>query len=76
MEASRGAGPQSVTVKPTGCRFSLTWGDEILIFQFILPFLGFGIEAKRNASSIRQSGKRSVLTLGSLCLRCYVRDTA
>ena len=29
IEASRGAGAQSVTVKPTGCEFDPTRGDEI-----------------------------------------------
>ena len=57
--ASRGAGAQNVTVKPTGCGFDPTRGDEICIF----PFLRSGVEDKggidfchstRKVSRIRQ----------------------
>ena len=34
-EASRGAGTQSVTVKPTGCGFDPTRGDEIFTLIYI-----------------------------------------
>ena len=53
-------------------------------FKFTFLFLGSGVEAKRGvdfrrstrkASRIRNR-KRSVLTLGSLCLPYCVRDTA
>ena len=52
------------------------------LLKFIFPFLPSGVKAKRGVEfshSIRnpaESGKRSVLTLGSLCLPCCVRDTS
>ena len=83
-EASRGSGAQSVTVKST---VSIpTRVKTKYIFTFIFSFIRSGVEAKRgveyrhstrNASRTRRKvGKRRVLTLGSLCLPCYVRDSA
>ena len=55
------------------------------LFTFIFPFFRSGVEAKRGVefrhstrSDSRINGKweRCVLTLGSLCLPYYVRDTA
>ena len=56
------------------------------LLKFIFPFLRSGVEVKRgvefchstrNTSRIRQKvGNGSVLTLGSLCLPCCVRDIA
>ena len=54
------------------------------LLKFIFPFLRSGVEAKRGVPPLNpqylqnsaESGKWSVLTLGSLCLPCCVRDTA
>ena len=47
------------------------------LLKFVFLFLRSGVEAKRGLSSVMQclqnsaeSGKRSVLTLGSLCILC------
>ena len=85
-EAGRGAEAQS------DCKIDWLWVRSPLeevkyLFKFIFPFLRSGVETKRgvefchstrNASRIRgeESEERSVLTLGSLCLPCCVRDTA
>ena len=56
------------------------------LLKFMFPFLRSGVEVKRgrwvlplNTQCLQnsaESGERSVLTLGSLCLPCCVRDTA
>ena len=54
------------------------------LLKFIFPFLRSGAEARRwvlplNTQCLQnsaESGERSVLTLGSLCLPCCMRDTA
>ena len=83
MEASRGAGAQIVTANwLTGCGFDSH--PEEMKYLFIFIFFRSGVRAKsgvefrhltRNTSSA-ESEERSVLTLGFLCLRCYVWDTA
>ena len=54
------------------------------LFTFIYSFLRSGVEAKRDVKfshytqclqNLAESGERCVLTLGSLCLPCSVRDT-
>ena len=59
-----------------------TQGSEMFI---IFSFLRSDVEAKHgvefrhsthNASRTEESGERSVLTLGSHCLPCYIRNTA
>ena len=84
-EASRGAGAQSVTVKPIGCGFDpRSRRRNIYLYLY---FHSFALVSRQRAalSSASQhamppelGGKweRSVLTLGSICLRCCVRDTA
>ena len=61
IETSRGAGAQSVTVKPTGCGFRFPLEEILKIFIF--PFLCSGVKKKRgvefchstrNASRIEQ----------------------
>ena len=81
MKAYRGEAAQSVTVKPTGCGF-----EEM---KYLLKFIFFSSlwcrgKARRwdlslNTQCIQnpaESGERSVLILDSICLPCYVRDTA
>ena len=56
------------------------------LLKFIFPFLRSGVEAKARRwvlplntqclQNLAESGDRSVLTIGSLCLPCFVRDTA
>ena len=49
------------------------------LFKFIFPFLRSGVKAKCGVEfrySCNESGERSILTLGSLCLPCCVRDRA
>ena len=88
-EASHSAAARSVTVKPTGCwsdPHSRRWNIYLnLYFHFFAPVskIKRGVEfchSTRNASRIRHKvgteSARSVLTLGSLCLSCCVRDTA
>ena len=79
FEASRGAGAQSVTVKPTGCGFdphSRRWNIYFnLYFHFIALVsntaqcwvLPINTQCLQNSA---ESGERSVLTIGSLCLLC------
>ena len=80
-EASRGAAAQSGTVKPTGCGFDLhsrRWNIYLnLYFHFfaLVSRQSLPLNTKCLQKSA-ESGKRSVLTLGFLCLPCYVRDTA
>ena len=71
--ASRGAAARSVTVKPTGYGIGiLTRGDRVSRFSAALS------SATQHAMppELAESGERSVLTLGSLCLPCCLRDTA
>ena len=67
---SRGAEAQSVTVKSTGCGFN----PHSELFIFIFSFLCSGVGGFVRYSA--ESGKRSVIRLGSLYLLCCVRDTA
>ena len=69
IEASRGAGAQSVTVK-TGGGFN-PHSRKLNIYLHL--YFNFFTQRLQNLS---ESGQRSVLTLGSLCLHCCVRDTA
>ena len=85
IEASRGAGTQSVTRKPTGCGFdphSRRWNIYLNLYWHF-----FALVSRRSAalSSATQhaippdsvkSGAWIVLILGILCLSCFVRDTA
>ena len=72
--------------KSTGCGFdphSTRWNIN---FTFIFSFLRSGVEGKARRwvpplnkqcfQKLAGSGERSVLTLGSLCLPCCVRNTA
>ena len=83
IEASRGAAPRGVTVKPTGCGFdphSRRWNIYLnLYFHFfalvsrlsrcwVLPL---NRQCLQNSA---ESGECNVSTLGSLCLPCCVRD--
>ena len=63
IEASRGAGAQSVTVKSTGCEFDAHSKRKKYLLTFIFSFLRFSVEAKcgvefrhstHNASRTRQ----------------------
>ena len=69
VEASRGAGEHSVTVKPTGCEFSLE--EMKYLFKFIFSFLCSGIAASFALSSATQTAM-----LRTVFLSCCVRDTA
>ena len=69
VDASRGAGAQSVTVKSTGCGFDSPLEEMKYLLKFKYPFLRYGVEAKRgvefchstrNASRIRQKGGNGV----------------
>ena len=70
------------------CKIDWLWVrspfDEIkYLFTFIYSFLRSGVETKRGIefrhstsnASRTESGERSILTLGFLCLPCCVRDT-
>ena len=55
------------------------------LFKYIFSFLRSGVEAKRDVEfrhstqclqNSVESGERSALTLGYLCLHCCMRDTA
>ena len=80
---SRGAGAQSVTVKPNSC--GPTRGDEIFIQIYIsISSLWYRGKALELSSAIQHGmppelGRKwgtECLTLGFLCLPCCVRDTA
>ena len=66
-EASRGVGEQE---------------KMKYLLKLIFPFIRSDVEAKRgvefchSTQNSAESGERSVLALGSLCLPCCVRDTA
>ena len=84
-EASSGAGAQSVTVNRLVVASIPTRGDEIFTQIYIsISSLWCRSKARRlvlpfNAQCLQnlaESGEQSVLTLGSLCLPCCVRDTA
>ena len=83
--ASRGAGSQSVTVNSTGCGFDPHSKNEIFIYIYIIiSSLWCRGKARRwvpplntqHLQNLAKSGQRKVLTLGSFCLHCCVRDTA
>ena len=73
IDGSHGTGAQSVIVSASGCGFdplSRRWNIYLnLYFHF------FSIQHAVLPESA-EGGERSVLTLGSLCLPCCVRDTA
>ena len=83
--ASRGAAAQSATVKLTGCGFDPHSRNEIFIYIYIFItllwcrgkawrwVLPLNTQCLQNSA---ESGERSDLALGSLCLPCCVRDTA
>ena len=85
QEASRGAEAQSVTVKRLVVG-SIEWGLEEMkyLIKFIFPFFRSDVEAKRGddifaiqyAMPPEFRRKRSVLTLGFLCLPCCVQRKA
>ena len=81
FEASRGAGAQSVPVNRVVVGLMMKY-----LFTIIFSFLRSGVEAKVRSGvpalntqclqKLAESGERSLLILGSLCLPCCVRDTA
>ena len=73
FETSRGAAARIVTVKSTGCEFdphSRRRNIYLLARRWVLPL---NTQCLQNSAD---SGERSVLTLGSLCLPSCVRYTA
>ena len=85
FKAGCGAEAQSVTVKSTGCVSIPTRGSIIIIIIYIfISSLWCRGKARRWVPPVStqypqntaESGERSVLTLGSLCLPCCVQDTA
>ena len=69
-EASRGAEAQSVTAKSTGCGLDLH-SRKLNIYLHL--YFHFNTQCLQSSA---ESWERSILTLGSLCLPCYLRDTA
>ena len=85
-EASRGAAARG------DCKTDWLWVRSPLeeikyLLKFIFPVLRSGVEVKRDVEfchfiitqclqNSTENGERSVLTLGSLCLPCCLRDTA
>ena len=75
FEAGRGAEAQSVTVKPMVVGSIATRGSEIFIYIYIFIY-SLWCRGKVRRWVLLFNGERSVLTLGSLCLPCCVRNTA
>ena len=70
IEASRGAGAKSETVIATGCGFDPQTRELNIHLNLYFHFF---VSTTQHAM---QSGERSVLTLGSLCLPYCVQNTA
>ena len=85
-EASRDAVAQSVTVKLTGCGFdprSIRWNIYLNLFFHFFALVSRLSAALSSATQHamppefgRKWGTECLMTLGSLCLPCCVRDTA
>ena len=89
LEATRGAGAQSVTVKPNGCRVRSSSSGRGMKYMYISIYISISSlwcqsKARRGVLPLNtqclqnsaETGERNVLTLGSFCLPCCVRDTA
>ena len=83
-EANRGAVARSVTVKSTGCGFdphSRRWSIYLNVYFHFFALVTRLSAALSSAThhamppEFTETGERSVLTLGSLCLPCCVRNT-
>ena len=85
IEASRGAAARSVVVQPTGCGFDPHSRRRNIYLNLYFHFFALVSKLSAGLSSTTQHamppefGRQwgtGVLTLGSLCLPCCVRDTA
>ena len=83
VEVSRGAAARSVTVKPIGCGFDphlRRWNIYLNVYFHFFALVSRLSAALSSATQhamppkFGRNAERSVLTLGSLCLTCCVRD--
>ena len=80
--SSRGAGTQSETLKSTGCGFdphSRRWNIYLNLYFYFFALVSRqkrGVEFRRSTRNTSRTRRKLVLTLGSVCLPCCVRDTA